>query len=344
MFVDEVTVDIESGKGGNGCMSFRREKFVPRGGPDGGDGGKGGDVIVRSTFHYQTLNHIRNLQRFKAKNGQPGMGKKKKGANGADVIIKVPPGTMLFDPETDELLHDFESRIEDFVIAEGGRGGLGNVHFKSSTNQAPRKTTSGKPGEEIRIRLELKLLADVALVGLPNAGKSSLLTKVSRAKPRIADYPFTTLTPQLGLVRIDDVHSFTVADVPGLIEGAHQGTGLGDRFLRHIERTKFLIHLLDCSSMNFDEIKNSYHMIRKELGDYNPDLIDRDEVIVFNKIDLIEESDRLELSRVFEDTGKKVFYISALEGTGVEELVDYTGRFLINKKKELYGDIVEVPE
>jgi GTP-binding protein len=343
MFIDEVRIDIESGHGGDGCVSFRREKFIPKGGPDGGDGGKGGSVYVRSSRKLQTLNHIRNLQRFRAKNGLPGMGKKKKGADGADVIVEVPSGTMVFDSETGELLHDFDVTIESKAFAVGGKGGLGNIHFKSSVRQAPRKSTKGVDGEQMRLLLELKLLADVALIGLPNGGKSSLLSIISRAKPKIADYPFTTLTPQLGLVKIDEAHAFTVADIPGLIEGAHEGAGLGVRFLRHIERTKYFIHVIDCSLGDADKLFSSYDLIRNELKDFNSDLMDKPEVIALNKIDLIDDTDKiLKLKMSLARTGREIFLISAKGGEGIEELISTVGTYLIKSRKSLYGDILEV--
>jgi GTP-binding protein len=343
MIVDEVTVELIAGNGGNGCLSFRREKYVPKGGPDGGDGGVGGSVYVESSAHFQTLNHIRNLQKFKAKNGGSGRGRKMKGADGKDIIIKVPPGTLVLDADSEEIIIDFDSRIEKRNIVKGGDGGLGNVHFKSSTNQAPRRITKGKEGEYRKIRLELKLLADVGLIGLPNAGKSSFLSKVSRATPKIADYPFTTLNPQLGMVRFSDIHSFTIADIPGLIEGAHEGTGLGDRFLRHIERTKYLIHVIDISNKNEQKCIEDYTMIREELEQYNPDLTAKPELVAFNKTDLVDNASFLqELRKHFETINIQCFSVSAKTGDGLEDVIQFVGDWLIKNKIRLYGDILEV--
>jgi GTP-binding protein len=343
MFIDQVEITLISGKGGNGCLSFRREKYVPKGGPDGGDGGDGGSVYIQSTSDYQTLSHIRNMQRFKAGNGLPGMGKKMKGADGKDAVILVPPGTIVINMNTDELVYDFDSDLKEVMILPGGRGGLGNVHFKSSTNQAPRKTTSGKEGMELNIRLELKLLADVGLIGLPNAGKSSLLKKISQAKPKVAPYPFTTLSPQLGLVDIDGIHFFTVADIPGLIEGAHTGTGLGDRFLRHIERTKILVHIIDISDNVQHDSTNSYDIIRNELRDYNAGLEEKNEILVLNKIDIVDDRKRLvDLERIFKKRKLNPLFISAETGEGVKELISHIGKMLMTRNYKLYGDIVEV--
>lgn len=324
-------------------MSFRREKYVPKGGPDGGDGGKGGSVYVESSRHYQTLGHIKNLKKFRAHNGQAGSGQKKKGADGSDIILQVPLGTVISDEETGEIIHDFVSRTERVLVLEGGRGGLGNVHFKSSTNQAPRKTISGTEGQEQRIRLELKLLADVGLVGLPNAGKSSILSKISRAKPKIADYPFTTLTPQLGLVVLDDFHSITVADIPGLIEGAHEGTGLGDRFLRHIERTRFLIHVIDAANHKAQDAIEVYTMIREELRQFNEELIKKPEIIALNKTDIIDDKHELDtIEKYFKDKGLKVFKVSALTDDMLDKMIQYVGSQIIKSRENLYGDILEV--
>jgi GTP-binding protein len=345
MFVDEVTIEVESGKGGKGCISFRREKYVPRGGPDGGDGGKGGSIFLESTYHYRTLNHIKNLQRFKAGNGKPGEGKEKHGADGKDRIIQIPPGTYVTDVDTSALIYDFDSKIKKVEIVKGGEGGLGNVHFKSSTNQAPRRATDGKEGENRQIRLELKLLADVGLIGLPNAGKSSLLRKISAATPKIAAYPFTTLAPQLGVVEIDDIHSFTVADIPGLIEGAHTGSGLGDRFLRHIERTKFLIHVIDISEQNQLAPDESYITIKNELTEYNPEIAEKSEVVVFNKIDIVKDAARDNINlNLFIKRGVKAFFISAKTGEGIDKLINYVGNELVRKKIGLYGDVLGVPK
>lgn len=340
MFVDQAVIQIKSGDGGNGSVHFRREKYVPKGGPDGGDGGRGGDVYIESSFRYQNMNHFRYLQRFNGENGRAGKGKQMTGADGADMVINVPPGTLVFDDETDELLFDFDSRIAKYKIAEGGRGGLGNVHFKSSTNQTPRKALPGIPGIEKRIRLELKLLADVGLIGLPNAGKSSLLAKLSAAKPKVAAYPFTTLNPQLGNVPINENRSFTVADIPGLIEGAHEGSGLGHKFLKHIERTKFLVHLIDISNLNHMNAEKSYIIIRKELEEFGHGLSDKPEVIALNKVDLIEDEKVLkDIIDIFQKKDKRCFLLSAKTGSGVKELAEYLCMNLLSETRELYGDI-----
>lgn len=321
-------------------MHFRREKYVPKGGPDGGDGGKGGSVILESSFRFQNLNHFRHLQKFYADDGQAGQGKNMTGADGEDKIINVPPGTLVFDDETGKLLYDFDSKIALYEIAAGGQGGLGNTHFKSSTNQAPRKAIPGRLGIEKRIRLELKLLADVGLVGLPNAGKSSLLCSISAAKPKVAPYPFTTLNPQLGNVPINEYRSFTVADIPGLIEGAHSGSGLGHKFLRHIERTKYLVHLIDVSEMNSLDVFKSYEIIRKEMDEFGRGLSDKPEVIALNKIDLVEDRKSLDtIVKKFKKMKKECFLISAQTGEGVKELMSYVCSHLLKETNELYGDI-----
>ena len=285
-FIDEVFITVQSGDGGRGCVSFRREKFVPRGGPDGGDGGKGGDVILQSTSHRRTLYPFRFKRQFKAKNGVYGQGKKKTGKNGEDLFIEIPPGTLVSDAETNELLKDFTQPGESFMAAAGGRGGQGNIRFKTSTKRAPRYAQPGEPGQFFKLKLELKLLADVGIIGLPNAGKSTLISVISSATPKIADYPFTTLNPTLGVVQPDQEESFVVADIPGLIEGAHQGAGLGIRFLRHIERTRILVHLIDASNIDPQNPLASYEIINGELEQYNPQLIKKPQILVLNKMDI----------------------------------------------------------
>ena len=340
MFIDQVVIQIKSGDGGNGRVHFRREKYVPRGGPDGGDGGKGGSVVIESSFRYQNLNHFRYLQKFYADDGEAGQGKNMTGSDGKDKIINVPPGTLVFDDETDELLFDFDSRIARYEVAAGGSGGLGNTHFKSSTNQAPRKAIPGRLGIGKKIRLELKLLADVGLVGLPNAGKSSLLCCISAAKPKVAAYPFTTLNPQLGNVPINEYRSFTVADIPGLIEGAHNGSGLGHKFLRHIERTKFLVHLIDVSPMNDMDVFKAYEIIRREMDEFGRGLSEKPEVIALNKIDILDDRKSLNnIIKKFKKIDRECFPISAQTGEGVKELMDYVCSNLLKESKELYGDI-----
>lgn len=283
-FIDEAKIHLQAGRGGNGSASFRREKFIPRGGPDGGDGGRGGSVILKCTRDSNTLIDFRFKQHFAAKNGIGGSGANKSGLSGSDLVLRVPIGTQIFNDE-DEILCDMMEDGQEFVAAKGGRGGLGNVNFKSSTNQAPTYAQKGEEGEELWARLKLKLLSDAGLLGMPNAGKSTFLSATTRAKPKIADYPFTTLKPQLGVVYVDD-HEFVLADIPGLIAGASQGRGLGDRFLKHVERCGVLLHLIDVSS---EDICQNYLTIRQELAGYSEELIKKKEVIALSKIDLIDE-------------------------------------------------------
>ncbi len=285
-FIDEVSITVQSGDGGRGCVSFRREKYIPRGGPDGGDGGKGGDVILKSTSRRRTLYPFRFKREFKAKNGAAGQGKQRSGKNGDDLILEIPPGTLVTDTETNEIIKDFTRADEAFILARGGRGGLGNHRFKTSTNRAPRYAQPGEPGQLLKLKLELKLLADIGLVGLPNAGKSTLISVVSSASPKIADYPFTTLTPILGVVQPAGAESFVVADIPGLIEGAHRGAGLGVRFLRHIERTRVLLHLVDASSIDPDKPLVDYETVNREMALYNPKLAEKPQIVVLTKMDL----------------------------------------------------------
>src|SRR5512142_234764 len=298
MFIDEAKIRVKAGDGGNGCMAFRREKFVPRGGPSGGDGGKGGDIVMESSERHNTLVHFRFNPEYKAQRGRHGEGSNKTGADGYDVVLKVPVGTIVFDEATGERVHDFSHPDERVVIARGGRGGRGNARFATSTHQAPRECEPGHPGEERTFRLELKLLADVGLVGYPNVGKSTLISRISAARPKIADYPFTTLQPNLGVVSIgaptDPGHfSFVVADIPGLIEGAHEGAGLGTQFLRHIERTRLLVHLVDVSGASGrpDPVKD-FEVIMNELKSYGAGLEDKPLIVAASKID-VAEKDRL---------------------------------------------------
>jgi GTP-binding protein len=332
-FIDEVKIFIESGKGGNGCVSFRREKFVPRGGPNGGDGGKGGDVIFECANNLNTLVDFRFQQHFKAENGESGKGSNCHGSNGKNLILKLPIGTQVFDEDTKTLLVDMTSEGQKVVIAKGGKGGFGNARFKSSTNQAPKKALPGFPAEELELRLKLKLISDAGLVGLPNAGKSTFLAANTRAKPKIANYPFTTLKPQLGVVYIDDKElkkEFVLADIPGLIKDASQGRGLGDKFLKHVERCGVILHLIDASSENIDE---DYKVIRKELESYAADLKNKPEVIALNKIDLLSLDEIKEKTKVLKKAvgkNKKIFVISAVAKTGLKPVL-----------RELYKNILE---
>ena len=319
-FIDEVFITVQSGNGGRGCVSFRREKFVPRGGPDGGDGGKGGDVILRSTSRRRTLYPFRFKRQFKAANGAHGQGKQKTGKNGRDLIIEVPPGTLVSNAETGELLRDFVQSDVSFVVAKGGRGGLGNVRFKTSTQRTPRFAQPGEAGQHLKLKLELKLLADVGLIGLPNAGKSTLISVISSATPKIADYPFTTLTPTLGVVQADQAESFVVADIPGLIEGAHKGAGLGIRFLRHIERTHILVHLIDASAIDPQNPLAGYTTINQELVQYNPLLTQKQQVIVLNKMDLPGTDQAAEAFQAAMNDNRRIFKISAAARKGIEPL------------------------
>lgn len=288
MFIDYVTIEVEGGKGGNGAVSFRREKYIPRGGPDGGDGGHGGSVIIQASPEYTTLAAFRFQKVFKAEPGVNGQGGNRHGKNGADLILKVPQGTIVYDDTNGRLLADLEGSGQEFVLAKGGKGGRGNARFASSVNRTPKNAELGLPGQGFKIRMELKLVADVGIIGYPNAGKSTLLSVISAAKPKIADYPFTTLTPNLGVVQLGKDKSFVVADIPGLIEGAHKGKGLGHQFLRHIERTRLLVHLIDIASGR--DPAADYHQINCELARFNPRLAELPQVVVLNKIDLLENS------------------------------------------------------
>ncbi|GAB4559428.1 MAG: GTPase ObgE [Geothermobacteraceae bacterium] len=328
-FVDEVRITAKAGDGGRGCVSFRRERFVPKGGPDGGDGGDGGNVVLEVDGGLSTLLDLRYRKVYRAKNGAPGMGKNMRGRNGEDLVIKVPPGTLVFDEETGEQLADLTDKGQRLVLLRGGQGGRGNARFVSSTNQAPRHAQPGTPGEERNLRLELKLLADVGLVGLPNAGKSTLISAVSAAKPKIADYPFTTLVPNLGVVRFGGYRSFVMADIPGLIEGASEGQGLGTRFLRHVERTDLFLHLVDLSDLQQGDPVEHFDMLNRELARHNSELADKPQLVVLTKQDLTEVRERTpEVQAVFEQRGHRVFRISAATGEGLQELVNALGELL----------------
>ncbi len=324
MFIDETTIRVKAGDGGNGCLAFRREKFVPRGGPSGGDGGKGGDIILESSERHNTLVHFRFNPEYKAQRGRHGEGSNKTGREGEDVLLKVPVGTIVYDADSGEKVHDFSYPDERVVIARGGRGGRGNARFATSTHQAPREHEEGRPGEERTLRLELKLLADVGLVGYPNAGKSTLISRISAARPRIADYPFTTLEPNLGVVAVGDApheRSFVVADIPGLIEGAHEGAGLGTQFLRHIERTRLLVHLVDVSDASGrpDPAKD-FEVIMGELRSYAAGLETKPMIVAASKCDVANKSKLTKLERYAKSHGLELFQISAVTSKGVEKL------------------------
>ena len=319
-FIDEAKFYVKGGDGGNGCVSFRREKFVPKGGPDGGDGGDGGDVIIRASRRLGSLIDFRYRSHFTAERGLHGQGKKKHGRNGADCIVNVPMGSIIKDAETGEVIADLIEDGQNIVVAKGGLGGKGNTHFTSSTNRSPRFAGKGKPGPERWLRIELKLLADIGLVGLPNAGKSTLLSALSAAQPKIASYPFTTLEPHLGVLQSADHRPCIIADIPGLIEGAHQGAGLGHKFLKHIERTKIILHIIDASG-SIENTINEHKTIESELLNYNEELLQRRQILLLNKTDLIQDSDQLDkLNKIFINKGLKVIHISALTGDGIEDL------------------------
>ncbi|OFV85074.1 MAG: GTPase ObgE [Acidobacteria bacterium RIFCSPHIGHO2_12_FULL_67_30] len=327
MFIDEAKIWVKAGDGGNGCVAFRREKYVPRGGPSGGDGGDGGDVVLESTEHLNTLLPFRYNREFRGERGRHGEGSNRHGREGEDTLIRVPVGTILFEEESGERLFDFTASGQRWVAARGGRGGRGNARFASSTNRAPRRADPGETGEERRLRLELKLLADVGLVGFPNAGKSTLISRLSAAHPKIADYPFTTLEPCLGVVAVGEEESFVLADIPGLIEGAHQGHGLGTRFLRHIERTRLLVHLVDVSATGRDPAED-FRVVRNELGQFSAALLEKPVVVVANKLDQPGAAERAETLRAFcQREGMPFHAISALRGDGLNEL-----RYLLGEK------------
>src|ERR1044072_4183710 len=322
MFIDRAKIHVQGGDGGNGVTAFRREKFVPRGGPSGGDGGRGSDVILVADASLNTLLHLRYNPRHVAARGLHGEGSNRSGHTGEDSMVHVPVGTQIFDAETGELLKDLNHDGDRWLAARGGRGGFGNAHFTSSTNRAPRYHQSGSKGEERELQLELKLLADVGLVGFPNAGKSTFISTVSAARPKIADYPFTTLEPHLGVVDLGDFRTFVIADIPGLIECAHEGHGLGDRFLRHIERTKLLLHLVDVSSASGRDAVSDYEVINRELAAYDAQLGARDQIVVATKIDALDEPGRMKNLRARAAADERPFFaISAVVGTGVRELL-----------------------
>jgi GTP-binding protein len=328
LFVDEVDIHVAAGDGGRGCLAFRREKRVPRGGPSGGDGGHGGSVSIVASPHTNTLIHYRFHPEFTAERGEHGQGSNRTGYTGVDLELPVPIGTLVYEKADDpddppRLLADLAEEGQRVLVARGGRGGLGNAHFATSTNRAPRKVQPGEPGEERNLRLELKLLADVGLVGFPNAGKSTLISRISAARPKIAAYPFTTLTPNLGVVGLSNDRSFVVADVPGLIEGAHRGLGLGHRFLRHLERTKVLVHLVDISGASGRDPVDELNTVRRELELFRPELAAKPQLVAANKIDALDDESRVSgLSKRAKALGLPFFRISAVTGAGVPELLE----------------------
>ena len=317
-FLDQAKIFVKAGDGGNGIASFRREKFIEYGGPNGGDGGNGGSVILKAVNGLNTLIDFRFAQHFKSENGDKGGSNNKTGHGGKDLYLRVPLGTQVYAEDKKTLIYDFTKENEEFVLAKGGKGGVGNTKFKSSTNRAPRKFTKGKSGEEISVWLELKIIADVGLIGFPNAGKSSFLTTSTKARPKIADYPFTTLKPNLGVVQFDD-KEIVMADIPGLIEGAHKGIGLGDKFLKHVERCKSLLHIID---INEDDLINKYKIIREELSQYSEKLTKKKEIVVFNKIDLLTEEEKNNKIKEFKKFYKKKFFqISILKKQNIKEVL-----------------------
>ena len=322
-FIDETTILVKAGNGGNGCLSFRREKYIPFGGPDGGDGGQGGSVIIKAKDGLNTLADFRNRSKFIAPNGKTGGGKNKKGRSGEDLIIELPAGSVIYDLGTQELIFDLERDGQSITIANGGDFGLGNARFKTSTNRAPRKTTNGKPGEDRQLKIVLKVLADVGLIGLPNVGKSSILASISMAKPKIANYAFTTIHPNLGVVLISDYEKFVVADLPGLIVGASTGAGLGIQFLKHISRTKLLLHVIDVSKNQLKQIMNDVDIISKELKNYDKELSQKDKWYVFNKIDALK-NDELKILKKYiaEKIEFNTYYTSALKKEGLNDLCE----------------------
>ena len=339
MFVDTAKIRVQAGRGGDGCLSFRREKFVPRGGPDGGNGGRGGHVVFKATSSLNTLTHFRFRPFLRAEKGQAGMGNNKYGADGEDLLLEVPLGTIVRDSETGEVVVDLSGEGLGVIIVQGGRGGLGNEHFKSSTNRAPRRTTKGKSGEERLLELELKLLADVGLIGMPNAGKSTLISRISESKPKIADYPFTTLQPNLGVVSLGDYSSFVVADIPGLIPGASEGKGLGLQFLRHVERCKLLLHLVD-ASLPPERGLSDFDAVAHELSTFSPLLAEKHRVAILTKMDVTESRDHIvKLREGIMARGVEVHAISAVSGLGLSELLGKISQ-LLRQTRELENDVI----
>lgn len=339
-FVDEAKFFVKAGDGGKGCVSFRREKYVPMGGPDGGDGGRGGSVIIEASRRLGSLIDFRYRSHFIAKNGAHGKGKKMHGRKGEDYILKVPVGSIIKNAETGEIIADLTHDHDRIVVAKGGKGGGGNVHYASASNRAPKRAGKGTPGEEFWLLIELKLLADVGLIGLPNAGKSTLLSRLSAANPKVADYPFTTLEPQLGVLQLEYLAQCIIADIPGLIEGAHSGAGLGHKFLRHIERTRILLHVIDGSGLESDPV-DQYHVLEEELKLYNEELMGRHRLVLLNKIDLFDSDEELaELIERFKKQGVKVMPISAETGQGLDILKEQLADLLDQEQDTVEEDDV----
>ncbi len=333
-FIDEVKIKVMAGDGGRGCISFRREKFVPRGGPNGGDGGSGGDVVAEADGQLTTLLDLSYQKQYRAGRGEHGRGKEQYGKRGGDRVIKVPVGTVIRDGNTGLILADLTRHGERVVVAAGGRGGMGNARFVSSTNRSPRKTTPGAPGEEKDLQVELKLLADVGIIGLPNAGKSTLIAAITSARPQIADYPFTTLVPNLGVVTTEDETRYIIADIPGLIEGAHRGEGLGDKFLRHISRTTLLIHVLDVTRITLQDPLANWKALNRELELFDAELVKKPQIVVANKIDLPDAQEKVEvLKSALELQQMPFFAVSALAGEGLAELQAFMGQVLAEQEK-----------
>ncbi len=330
-FLDEAVISVASGDGGKGCVSFRRERFIPKGGPDGGDGGDGGSVIIRASKRLHTLSDFSSKIHFKAKNGGPGQGQNRTGKNGGDAIIIVPSGTVIYDNDTGEILADLIKDNQEIFLLKGGKGGKGNRHFATSTNRTPRFAQPGIPGQKKILRLSLKHLADIGLIGLPNAGKSTLLSRLTMARPRIDEYPFTTLVPNLGIIEFGEDKCLTIADIPGLIEGASHGKGLGHRFLKHIERTKFLIHIIDIADGSTNEILRNVNLLLNELKEYNAALLRKEKIVLINKTDLLpKDSDKLEeVSSELKALGMDSLPVSALTGEGLDRLRDILKNRLI---------------
>jgi GTP-binding protein len=322
MFIDQVTITVEAGNGGDGCCSFRREKYIPLGGPDGGDGGKGGNVVLEADSNLTTLIDLRYQKIYQAENGKSGRGQQMTGKSGKNLIIRLPPGTLVKDVDSGELLVDLKESDQQFLSAKGGDGGRGNLRFKSSTQRAPKRVEPGWSGEKRTLFLELKLLADVGIIGFPNAGKSTLISKISNARPKIADYPFTTLVPNLGVVRLEKGTSFVAADIPGIIEGAHEGKGLGHQFLKHIERTRLLIHLIDFSGPDQESILSRYHKLQAELKKFSSELFQKPQILVATKADDPQAKKNFQnLSSSMVELNPAVFLISSLTGEGIQDLL-----------------------